>query len=79
MEQCKLTQREIDMSFRGEAISDRFPEIMHISQLADLLQVGRSTIYQQIADSDIEIESVRVGTGANFDRDRFLKWYFSRN
>ena len=78
MKQSKLSTREIEMSFRGEHMNNVYPPTMTLSQVTELLQIGRSTFYGIMAEGGLESAKITIGTKAMFNRDLILMWLFGR-
>ena len=78
MKQTKLSTREIAMSFRREHMNTAFPPEMTFDQVTKLLQIGRSTFYQMMADGELDSAKISVGTTPMFSRDRVLQCLFGR-
>lgn len=76
MKNTRLTQREVDASFRGNFMNSHSPPMMNIPQIARLFQVGRSTAYRWFTDGDLDFAKCNVDGRPFYRRDQILKWFF---
>ena len=56
----------------------KYPLKMTIEQVAEMLQLGRSTLYRKINDGSLESAKATSGQRVLYHRDEVLKWYFCR-
>lgn len=73
----RLTDREIASTFADPVWSLRFPPVLTVGQVADLLQVPKDTIYQWRSRGLLGNCSRRVGKHVRFYRDRLIKQVFN--
>ena len=76
MTRKKLTQAEIRAAFDAETIGELYPPILDVVQLANLLQLSKSTIYQWTSQGKLDFAMPVRGRKPRFWRDRIVSWFF---
>ena len=75
MKREKITRREITAAFDTEEMNDRFPPILKIEQVAELLQCSQSTVEKLSASGKLNFAKSNRGP-VRFWRDRVVAWLF---
>lgn len=72
----KYTTRELDGWFTDPNWAARFPPVLSIEQVADLLQVPVQTVYDWSSRKLLDGCKARVGRHVRFARARLLAQFF---
>ncbi len=70
---AELTLREANALFEGSAWSEKFPPLLSVEQVAELLQVPKSTVYCWSSQGLLDPCKCRVGKHLRLQRDRFVQ------
>lgn len=73
----KLTDREVAASFADVGVAEKYPPVMTIEQVAELLQTPVNTIYQWRSQGRLATCCRKVGKHLRFYRDRLVKKVFN--
>ncbi len=73
----KLTDKEITQAFASPTWSERFPPVLSVGQVAELLQVPVNTIYQWRSRGLLKGCCRKTGKRLLFVRDRLFKTIFN--
>ena len=57
-------------------MNEKYADKISVEQAAEMLQVGRSTIYRYLADTALGAAKTATRRGTMLYRDKILKWYF---
>lgn len=73
----KLSEHEIKSAFTAGPWAEQFPPVLTIDQVAELLQVPKSTLYDWRSRGLLDRCSRRVGKRVLFIRDRLMQLIFN--
>lgn len=73
----KLTDKEIASAFADPLYGQRFPPVLSIEQVADLLQIPVQTVYQWRSRGLLGTCCRKIGKHLRFYRDRLIKKAFN--
>ena len=73
----ELTQSEIRAAFEPDAAARGYPPFMTTEQVAAMLSVSMSTLYQWMSQGRLDGAYCRRGKRAYFWRDRLIKVFFN--
>lgn len=73
----KLSEQEIKSAFAEGPWAKQFPPVLTIDQVAELLQVPKSTLYDWRSRGVLDRCSRRVGKRVRFFRDRLIQQIFN--
>jgi excisionase family DNA binding protein len=75
----RITSDEIQVAFNDDATRSAFPPILSPEQFAQLLGVGRSTVYLWISQGRIDSAVTKIGKHQLIWRNRAIEIIFNKN
>lgn len=73
----QLTATEIQTAFSAPEWAQRFPPVLSVDQVAELLQIPVATVYQHSSRGLYSRCAMRVGKHLRFIRDRLMAKVFN--